>query len=68
MTKSDIQEGDIITYKNGKKKTINKGDFWVLQEYYDDDMNCIRDEFTIISIERPYYDTIYSRNIYTKHR
>ena len=69
MTIQDLKVGDLIEFKSGKKKTINMNDFIILKQFYDDELNCTtNDDYTIISIYRPFYETIYSREIFSKSR
>lgn len=65
MTKKDIKPNDILIFKNGSRVTIDIETEWVLHEFYDDNLNCIRnDDFSIIKVLRPQYEEIYNRDEY----
>ena len=62
MNKSDIKPNDIVEFKNGKKIIVDNQSMWILNEFYDENMNCFKkEEYTIIKVIRPYYEEIYNR-------
>lgn len=55
----EIKEKDILVFKNGKKTEYDNIGKWILDEFYDENLVCKRDDgFTIIDILRPYYYSI----------
>ena len=57
-----LQENDILVFKNGHRKEYTDRDRWMLENFYDDKLNCTtNDKFTIIKILRPHYEVIYER-------
>lgn len=72
FTKSDLQDGDIVTYRDGRKQ-IKKGDrfvdsknistFMLLCDYTNDLKDNLGDtEYDIVKVERPVkYETVYER-------
>lgn len=72
FTKSDLQDGDIVTYRDGRKR-IKKGDrfvdsknistFMPLCDYTNDLKDNLGDtEYDIVKVERPVkYETVYER-------
>lgn len=62
-----IIEGDILVFKSGTKKEYTSKDKWLIDNFYDKNLNCItNDKFTIIEILRPHYETIYTKKIKVK--
>lgn len=63
MLKEDIKPNDIVIFKNGARTTIDMQTEWIIDEFYDDDLRCLKsDDFTIVKVLRPYYAEIYDRN------
>lgn len=57
-----LQEGDVLIFKNGHKKEYTRRDEWMLENYYDDNLNCkTNDKFTIVEVLRPKYQSVYKR-------
>lgn len=55
----EIKEKDILVFKNGKRTEYDNIGKWVLDEFYDENLVCKRDDkFTIIDVLRPYYYSI----------
>lgn len=55
----EIKDKDILVFKNGKKTEYDNIGKWVLDEFYDENLVCKRDDkFTIIDVLRPYYYSI----------
>ena len=69
FTKSDLQNGDIVTYRDGRKKIVFEDKFYgsnhfVLLKYYTEDLKDIdgEEENDIIKVERPVkYETVFER-------
>ena len=69
FTKSDLQNGDIVTYRDGRKKIVFEDKFYgsnhfVLLKYYTEDLKDIdgEKENDIIKVERPVkYETVFER-------
>ena len=60
--KEQLKEGDILVFKNGHKKEYTHRESWTIEQFYDDDLNCItNDKFTIIKVLRPEYEVVYER-------
>lgn len=58
----EIQENDILVFKNGNKKEYTSNDKWLFENFYDKDLVCITsDKFTIMQVLRPHYEVIYNR-------
>ena len=69
FTKSDLKDGDIVTYRDGRKKIVFEDKFYgsnhfVLLKYYTEDLKDIdgEEENDIIKVERPVkYETVFER-------
>lgn len=60
MKKSDIKIDDVIYLRDGRKIIINAVQFWILRDYYDENLCCISgSDFDIVRVERPYYEVLY---------
>lgn len=67
--KSDLKDGDIVTYRDGRKKIVFEDKFYgsnhfVLLKYYTEDLKDIdgEEENDIIKVERPVkYETVFER-------
>ena len=58
----ELQENDVLVFKNGHRKEYTDRDKWLMKNFYDDKLNCLtNDKFTIIKILRPHYEVIYER-------
>lgn len=58
--KEQLQEGDILVFKSGTKREYTHKDEWMIENFYDKDLNCLtNDKFTIVKVLRPHYDTVY---------
>ena len=58
----ELQENDVLVFKNGHRKEYTDRDRWLMENFYDDKLNCLtNDKFTIIKILRPHYEVIYER-------
>lgn len=56
----DLKNNDILIFKNGNRIIYNKHKEWIIQQYYDDNLNCItNDDYSIIRIYRPHYELIF---------
>lgn len=68
FTKSDLQDGDIVTYRNGQKR-VKQGNIVVCQhewndlDYYKDDLtNKTEKKLDIVKVEHPIqYETVFER-------
>ena len=68
-TKSDLKDGDIVTYRDGRKKIVFEDKFYgsnhfVLLKYYTEDLKDIdgEEEKDIVKVERPVkYETVFER-------
>lgn len=73
FTKSDLQDGDIVTYRNGEKRAVDAtheriayiGDMANLSFRFDSYNNNLTSnqgkEYDIIKVERPQYETVFER-------
>lgn len=69
FTKSDLKDGDIVTYRDGRKKIVFEDKFYgsnhfVLLKYYTEDLKDIdgEEENDIVKVERPaQYETVFER-------
>lgn len=58
----NLQVGDIVFFKNGKTGTLNEFSLAIIELHYADDLTCLVDDnFTIIKIVRPIYQTLFER-------
>ena len=59
----NLQVGDIVFFKNGNKLTLNEFRIAIIEGHYTDDLVCLEnDDYTIIKVVRPYYQTMWERN------
>lgn len=71
FTKSNLQDGDIVTYRNGQQRTIigeklidKDGNITSKMDYYKEDLTKIltQKEYEIVKVERPtQYETVFER-------
>lgn len=69
FTKSDLKDGDIVTYRNGLKKIVSGdklygNDLFTSLRYYPEDLKDIdgEEENDIVKVERPVkYETVFER-------
>ena len=62
MIKNELQEGDILIFKNGHKKEYTHRDEWMMDNFYDDNLNCLtNDTFTVVRVLRPHYTEVYCK-------
>lgn len=60
--KEQLQEGDILIFKSGTKREYTHRDEWMIDNFYDEDLNCTtNDKFTIVQVLRPEYEVIYEK-------
>lgn len=63
LLKSEIEENDILVFKNGLEHTYTKYDRWLINKFYDNNLHSCKDEeFDVVAIKRPYYENIMSEN------
>ena len=64
MTKQDLMPNDILKFKNGTQAILTINNFWVIKQFYDNDLDCLNNpEYNIIAVFRPTYDLIYSKRM-----
>lgn len=62
MNKSELQKNDLLVFKNNHKAFLDEGRYKIIQEYYDDELNCLtNDNYTIIQVYRPEYQLVFER-------
>lgn len=70
FTKSDLKDGDIVTYRNGLKKIVSGDKLWENDDlftplrYYTEDLKDVdgEEEYDIVKVERPVkYETLFER-------
>lgn len=70
FTKSDLKDGDIVTYRNGLKKIVSGDKLWENDDlftplrYYTEDLKDVdgEEEYDIVKVERPVqYETVFER-------
>lgn len=62
MNKSNLQKGDLLVFKNNHKAFLDEGRYKIIQEYYDDELNCLtNDDYTIIQVYRPEYQLVFEK-------
>lgn len=60
MKKNELQKNDILIFKNGSRSIYTSDREKIIQQYYDDNLNCItNDDYSIIRIYRPHYELIF---------
>lgn len=56
----ELQENDVLVFKNGHRKEYTDRDKWLMENFYDKKLNCLtNDKFTVIKVLRPHYEVIY---------
>jgi len=70
FTKSDLKDGDIVTYRNGLKKIVSGDKLWENDDlftplrYYTEDLKDVdgEEEYDIVKVERPVqHETVFER-------
>ena len=62
MNKSELQENDLLVFKNNHKAFLTQDRYKIIQEYYDDELNCLtNDNYTITQVYRPEYKIVFER-------
>ena len=62
MKKDELLPNDILKFQNGKQIILSQNNFWVIRQFYDNDLDCLNNpEYNIIAVFRPSYDLVYSR-------
>jgi hypothetical protein len=63
MNKSELQENDLLVFKNNHKAFLTQDRYKIIQEYYDDELNCLtKDNYTIIQVYRPEYRLVFDKS------
>ena len=56
----DLKNNDILIFKNGNRSIYTSDRKKIIQQYYDDNLNCLtNDDYSIIRIYRPHYELIF---------
>lgn len=62
MKKDELLPNDILKFQNGKQIILSKNNFWVIKQFYDNDLDCLNNpEYNVVAVFRPYYDLVYSK-------
>lgn len=62
MTKTELLPNDILKFQNGKQIILSQNNFWVIKQFYDNDLDCLNNpEYNIVAVYRPSYDLVYSK-------
>ena len=62
MNKEDLKNNDILVLKNNHSLVLGANNMYVIREYYDDELNCIKDDnYTIVKVFRPEYQLVFER-------
>lgn len=62
MNKEELQENDLLVFKNNHKAFLTQDRYKIIQEYYDDELNCLtNDNYTIVQVYRPTYERVFER-------
>lgn len=57
--KIELQNNDIVIFKNNKKTTFTETQRWIIEQYYDEDLNCNKDDnYSIVEVLKPNYQKI----------
>jgi len=68
MNKSELQKNDLLVFKNNHKAFLTQDRYKIIQEYYDDELNCLtNDNYTIIQVYRPEYKLVFEREKGKEH-
>lgn len=56
----DLKNNDVLIFKNGHKIIYTSDRKKIIQQYYDDNLNCLtNDDYTIIRVFRPSYELVF---------
>ena len=56
----ELQENDVLVFKNGHRKEYTDRDKWLMENFYDKNLNCLtNDKFTVVKVLRPHYEVVY---------
>lgn len=62
ISKKELQPNDMIEFKNGTKAFMDDRHFWIIAQYYDNELHCKTDsEYDVQKVYRPEYKMIYDR-------
>ena len=60
--KKDLIPNDLLIFKNGEKSILYAQYYPMILKLYDDDLNHVyNDDYTIVEVLRPHYESIYER-------
>lgn len=60
--KKDLIPNDLLIFKNGEKSVLYPQYYPMILRLYDDDLNHVyNDDYTIVEVLRPHYESIYER-------
>lgn len=58
----ELQENDVLVFKNGHRKEYTDRDKWMMENFYDDKLNCTtNDKFTVVKVLRPHYEVVFTK-------
>lgn len=61
MNKEDLKNNDILVLKNNHSLVLGANNMYVIREYYDDELNCINDDYSVDKVYRPEYKLVFER-------
>lgn len=62
--RTQIRKKDVVTFANGNRAEVGLNTMCILMTYYDEDLNCSsKPEYSIVKVERPYYQTVFDLKI-----
>lgn len=65
MTKQDLKVNDILVFKNKHKSKLYASKMYIINEYYDDELNCLTNEdYNIIGLYR--HNNFYPKSEFAK--
>ena len=57
--KVELQNNDIVIFKNNEKATFTENQRWIINEFYDEFLNCkYNDNYSITEVLKPRYEKI----------
>lgn len=62
MKKNELKKDDILVFKNNHSAVLSASNQYRINNFYDDDLNCITDDnYSIAKVYRPVYQVVYER-------